>query len=273
MKWLNRKDDPQTKPSVEQQRAEKLAEMGGQLWATRQERGLSLDEMVMLTRIPRRLLQAIEEGNLNELPEPIYIQGLIRQFADALGFNGAEFSSTFPIGSNRVSLRPAWKTPAVGQLRPVHLYLLYIVMIVCSVSGLSQLLSTATIQASYSQTTSKEKAKVQPASQANKVPKIQFQEVKSVSDTLSTSNTNDQPVQIGVTLKEKSWIRVVVDGKTVFEDELPEGTQRTWQAQKQLTVRAGNAGGVLVSVNQEQAKPMGDPGKVEEVIVAAKPKT
>jgi cytoskeletal protein RodZ len=273
MKWLKRKDEThQSTPSVEQQRAEKLAELGGQLWATRQERGLSLDEMVMMTRIPRRLLQAIEEGNLNELPEPIYIQGLIRQFADALGFNGVNFASAFPVGSNRVSLRPAWKITPMGQLRPVHLYLLYILMIVSSVSGLSQLLSTGTTQASYSQ--GREKSKVQPVSDLNKVQKTQLQEVKSVSDKiLSTSNTNDLPVQIGVTVKEKSWIRVVADGKTVFEDDLPEGTQRIWKAEKQLTVRAGNAGGVMVSVNKEQAKPMGDPGKVEEVIVAAKPRT
>ncbi len=70
--------------------------MGAQLWASRQEKGLSLEEMVALTKIPRRLLQAIEEGNLDDLPEPIYTQGLIRQFADAMGFNGAEFASTFP---------------------------------------------------------------------------------------------------------------------------------------------------------------------------------
>jgi cytoskeletal protein RodZ len=273
MKWLKSKDDTkQSTASVEQQRAEKLAELGGQLWATRQERGLSLDEMVMLTRIPRRLLQAIEEGNLNELPEPIYIQGLIRQFADALGFNGVNFASTFPLGSNRVSLKPKWKITPMGQLRPVHLYVLYIVMIVFSVSSLSQLLSTATTQASSSH--SREKSKVEPVSNSNQIQKIQLEEVKSVSDNIvSTSNTKDLSVQIGVTVKEKSWIRVVADGKTVFEDDLPEGTQRIWKAEKQLTVRAGNAGGVMVSVNKEQAKPMGDPGKVEEVIVAAKPRT
>jgi hypothetical protein len=76
MKWLKTKDNQQPTLSVEQQRSEKLAQMGAQLWASRQEQGLSLEEMVVMTRIPRRLLQAIEEGNLNDLPEPIYIQGL-----------------------------------------------------------------------------------------------------------------------------------------------------------------------------------------------------
>ena len=231
MKWLKKKDDTDhSTPSLEEQQAEKLAELGGQLWTTRQERGLSLDDMVMLTKIPRRLLQAIEEGNLNELPQPIYIQGLIRQFADALGFNGVNFASTFPLGSNHISLEPAWKITPMGQLRPYHLYLLYILMIISSVSGLSQLLSTGTTQVSYSQ--DRENSKVEPVSDLDKVQKIQLQEVKSVSDDIiSTSNTDGLPVQIGVTVKEKSWIRVVADGKTVFEDNLTQGTQRIWKAE------------------------------------------
>jgi cytoskeletal protein RodZ len=258
MKWQKSKDDDQPIVSAEQLRAEKLAELGGQLWVKRTEQNLSLDEMVVLTMIPRRLLQAIEEGNLDDLPEPIYIRGLIRQYADVLGLDGAEFAKTFPVGSNRVNLTPGWKPTPFGQLlRPNHLYVLYIGLIICSVSGLSRLLNNAAIQANNSQST--EKAQIQP----KQTPTVQIQPVSNIS-------SNGQAVQIGVTLKEKSWIRVVADGKTEFEGELPEGTQRTWKAQDQLTVKAGNAGGVLVSVNKEEAKPMGDPGKVKEVIVAAK---
>jgi cytoskeletal protein RodZ len=260
MNWKKSKDDNQPIVSVEELRAEKLASLGGQLWVKRTEQGLSLDEMVALTMIPRRLLQAIEEGNLDDLPEPIYIRGLIRQFADALGLDGAEFAKSFPIGSNRVNLTPGWKPAPFQVLRPFHLYMLYIGLIICSVNGLSKLLNNAAIEANNSQST--QKAQIQP----KQTPSVQIQPVSNIS-------TNGQAVQIGVTLKEKSWIRVVADGKTQFEGELPEGTQRTWKAQAQLTVRAGNAGGVLVSVNKEEAKPMGDIGKVKEVIVAAKPGT
>lgn len=266
MMWLRRKDKHQSKPSLEQQRTEMLAEMGAQLWTLRLEQGFSLEEMVVLTKISRRLLQAIEEGNLNELPEPIYIQGLIRQFADALGLNGAEFSSTFPIGSNRVTLKPTWKNTPVGILRPVHLYLLYVFLIFCSVSSLSQLLNSATLQASDSQT--KQKAQKQmvvksPAIQNKKLQLVQAFAISPISTKVG------QQVQISVTMKEKSWIRVVADGKIQYEGELPVGTQRIWKAQEQLTVRAGNAGGVLVSVNKEEAKQMGEPGKVKEVTIAA----
>ncbi|MBW4634556.1 MAG: DUF4115 domain-containing protein [Iphinoe sp. HA4291-MV1] len=265
MMWLRRKDKHESTPSPEQQRGEILADMGAQLWTLRLEQGLSLEEVVVLTRVPRRLLQAIEEGNLTELPEPVYTQGLIRQFADALGLNGAEFSSTFPVSMNRVSLKLGRKTASVGQLRPVHLYVLYIFLIFCSVSGLSGLLNAATLQVSRSQTKQKAQTERIEQSQATQNQKVQLQAFSK----LPNSTTETQQVQIGVTLKEKSWIKVVADGKVQYEGELPQGTQRTWMAQEQLTVKAGNAGGVLVSVNKQQAKQLGESGKVKEMTIAA----
>ncbi|MBD2504627.1 helix-turn-helix domain-containing protein [Anabaena azotica] len=263
MKWLRRKQDEQPQLSLEQQRAEKLAELGAQLWAARQEKSLSLEEMVAMTKIPWRLLQAIEEGNLNDLPEPIYIQGLIRQFADALGFNGAEFSSEFPVVSPQKKLQPVGESKSISLLRPFHLYLLYIFVIICSISSLSQLLNHAALKADQETTPLIN----QEAVAADAPPKPI--KTESVSDI--TKEKNNQSVQVGVTLKASSWIRVVADGKTQFEGTLPEGTHRVWKAQEQLTVKTTNAGGVLMSVNQQAAKKMGELGEEEEIKIAARP--
>lgn len=266
MKWLKRKNNEQPQLSLEDQRAEKLAEMGAQLWAARQEKGLSLEEMVALTKIPRRLLQAIEEGNLNDLPEPIYIQGLIRQFADAVGFNGVEFASQFPVAFQAVNTPTVTPTQSMsmGLLRPVHLYLLYIFLIICSVSSLSHVLNNAALRANGSDP----KQNNQEALVKNQPTQSQQSTTVPVSDRL-IDNKDNQSVQIGVTLKASSWIRVVADGKTEFEGILPEGAHRVWKAQEQLTVKTNNAGGVLMSVNQQAAKQMGEFGKEEEIKIAA----
>lgn len=72
-------------------------------------------------------------------------------------------------------------------------------------------------------------------------------------------------------MKAQSWIRVVADGKTQFEGVLPAGTQRIWIAQ-QLTVRASNAGAVLITFNQEETEQMGALGEVQEITFAANPR-
>ncbi|GAX36082.1 helix-turn-helix domain-containing protein [Nodularia sp. NIES-3585] len=268
MKWLKSKEKEQTKLSLKQQQSEKLAELGARLWASRQERAASLEEMVVLTKIPRRLLQAIEEGKLDDLPEPVYIQGLIRQFAEALGFNGVEFASNFPLGSQPVSLPPTEKIQSISLLRPLHLYLLYIFVIVCSVSSLSQFLNNTALSDSNQEPRRETVLKPEP----NDLNSQPSSNLPPISNSLNRINTN-QSVHIGVTLQASSWIRVVADGKTEFEGVLPEGTQRTWKAQEQLTVKTDNAGSVLMSVNQQAAQRMGEPGKEREIRIAAKPRS
>jgi cytoskeletal protein RodZ len=133
-------------------------------------------------------------------------------------------------------------------------------MIVGTVTALSQILSRAEMPLSNSQ------LQKQPTISALKPPSPKSpQKVKSVNPSSTASKTN-KPVQVGMTLKAESWMRVVADGKKQFEGLLPQGTQRTWVANEQLKVRVGNAGGVLVTtVDQKDAKPLGELGQVQEV--------
>lgn len=263
MKW-RRKKNRRESILLDQQQAEMLAKLGDQLRQSRQEQGLSLDKVAATTLIQRRLLQAIEAGQLDDLPEPIYIQNLIKRYADVLNLNGEELSSSFPSGYTRLILKPSWRRLPAAQLRPIHLYLLYILIVICSVNSLSHVLSRSEPQASSGHQ-NKQQLKVERRKSI--LPKRS--NLESVSTTPSTAAKTSKLVRIEVALKAPSWIRVVADGKTQFEGLLPEGTQRTWMAQDQLTVRAGNAGGVLVTFNQEKAKQLGSPGEVQEVTFAA----
>jgi hypothetical protein len=57
----------------------------------------------------------------------------------------------------------------------------------------------------------------------------------------------------------------MVDSQVAFEGVLPAGTQRQWKGEKEVTIRAGNAGGVVISFNNQQQQILGAPGQVEEV--------
>jgi cytoskeletal protein RodZ len=57
---------------------EQLSELGVLLRSVRIEQGLSLDAVASKTLIRSSLLQAIEQGDLDSLPEPVYIRGLIQ---------------------------------------------------------------------------------------------------------------------------------------------------------------------------------------------------
>jgi cytoskeletal protein RodZ len=111
----------------------------------------------------------------------------------------------------------------------------------------------------------------QPKAEKNddlKPQKLQAQDLKAIPSDINSSET--ETVEIGVTLQSSSWILIVADGKTEFEGVLPKGSHRKWKAAEELTVKTDNAGGVLMSVNQQQPKQMGQPGKFQEVRIASK---
>lgn len=268
MKWC-RKKSASIHP-IEQQQAEKLIEIGDRLRQKRMEQALSLEKAAAKTLIRQPLLQAIEKGKLDELPEPVYVQRLLKQYADALGLDGSEIASSFPGGSSSSDRalknnRPGWRLVLpVLQLRPIHLYLLYIIVIAGSVNALSQTLNRTTLA-----TSDRFEEPLPAAAKLAKQAPQRSENVKPVSATPKPAQQKERQIKIGITLKAPSWIRVVADGKTQFQGLLPPGTQRTWVAKEELTVLAGNAGGVLLTINQEKSKQMGDLGEVQELTFAA----
>ncbi|NEO32136.1 MAG: helix-turn-helix domain-containing protein [Symploca sp. SIO3C6] len=256
----------ENKIHFQQEQANKLEELGSYLRQCRTQQSLSLEEVTALTRIPARLLHAIEEGRLEDLPEPVYIQGFIKIFAEALGLNGAELASAFPTGITLEYKKNSWRRLPAAQLRPLHLYLIYIFVVICAVSGLSLLVRRSAVRVVTREDYLQQTANFVELSNLQ-------QQLETVEPVFNNSPSQNKPVQVDVTLQERSWIRVVADGKTEFEDILPEGTQRTWVAEEKLIIRAGNAGGVLVEFNDNISKRMGAPGAVEELTFAANPRS
>jgi len=118
--------------------AEKLAEIGAQFKRIRQDKELSIHHLTATTLISERYLRAIEDGQIESLPEPVYVRGFIRKYGDALG--AGDLSEDFPL--NPVLPESKWAGSAAAELRPLHLYALYIGVIAGAVSLLSTFLNT-----------------------------------------------------------------------------------------------------------------------------------
>lgn len=274
-----------------QEQVSKLAEIGQKLRQEREEQAISLDQVAATTMIQPRLLSAIEEGRIEELPEPVYTQGFIRRFADALGLNGAEFAQAFP-ADLRMQL-PAketeWRSRPAAQLRPIHLYVLYIIIIVAAVSGLSHLVNRSAVPSNSGQPATTTSPQATPGTAKPGKPTQATSPRPTTNPAGTTPPTQPQaaslnatpkpvsspapspaaPVQAKINLTAESWIEIVKDGQVEYEGILPAGTQRTLTAQEQLILRSGNAGGVQVSVGNAKPKQMGQPGTIEELILNA----
>lgn len=65
----------------------RLTELGKLLKENREEKGMSLEELQTATKIQKRYLAAIEEGNYDVLPGTFYARAFIKNYCEAIGLN------------------------------------------------------------------------------------------------------------------------------------------------------------------------------------------
>lgn len=276
---------------------EQLKEIGTHLYQTRQNQARSLDQIATAIYIRPTLLKAIEEGEGKPLPEPVFIQGFIRRYGDALGLDGVTLSRKFSIDSEPPFLTPeisetrelvtpprpkpavtldfakaALKAPLVQKICELSsAYLAYLIggiVIILSIGILANLISRPKLA---SVTAEGEEPAAEFADSSTTAPTSFDSTETAVSEPLSSEIADaphsliNSPITVAINLTGNCWMKVTVDGKTQFEGMLTEGTQKTWTAQEEIKIRAGNAGAVLLSLNGASAQPAGDIDTVKDL--------
>nr|WP_249745230.1 RodZ domain-containing protein [Mesobacillus boroniphilus] len=64
-----------------------VTELGNLLKEAREAKGLSLDELQSITKIQKRYLLGIEEGNYSMMPGKFYVRAFIKQYAEAVSLD------------------------------------------------------------------------------------------------------------------------------------------------------------------------------------------
>jgi len=118
-----------------------MEKVGAKLRDARVGRGMSLDDIAQITKIPRATLTAIEAGQHAGLPATVFVRGFIRSYARAVGLDPAPLVRELEraqlevaidgregVTSRTVSIQPSRVVGAhvgVGLQRP-HLLLMLI---------------------------------------------------------------------------------------------------------------------------------------------------
>ncbi|EKN65369.1 XRE family transcriptional regulator [Neobacillus bataviensis LMG 21833] len=72
-----------------------MTELGNRLKEARLAKGLSLDDLQTMTKIQKRYLVGIEEGNYSSMPGNFYVRAFIKQYAESLELNPDEIFETY----------------------------------------------------------------------------------------------------------------------------------------------------------------------------------
>ncbi|MBP2100237.1 RodZ domain-containing protein [Enterococcus rivorum] len=69
--------------------------IGEKLREARLQKNMSLDELQQITKVQKRYLMAVEDNDFDSMPGTFYVRAFIRQYANAVGLNGAELVDIF----------------------------------------------------------------------------------------------------------------------------------------------------------------------------------
>lgn len=127
-----------------QQRKDCLCELGRELRQGRELRSLSIQHIHSLTLVPMHHIEAIESGEIEKLPQDIYVRGFIRRLGDAVGLNGIAMADALPkldaFETYNSYLSVSDSDLADGfQMNSAHLYIGYTALMAGAVGGVAWL--------------------------------------------------------------------------------------------------------------------------------------
>ena len=251
--------------------------VGDILRREREKQGLTIADIEKGTSIRRLYIEHIERGNIAELPGLVYAKGFVRnyakflhldaeslvqQFAEENGSTSAPVPSPAEAPSRRISLSnvgdESLSQISIGSERSSYAGIFGklaagIIVLVALVGGGAAVISA--INSPAKEPPAPPVKTEQPAAPAAAAE-------ADASDTARAAHTDG--VNVSVTLTERCWTEVSVDGKSVFEGIIEKGKTESWKGKESVVIRAGNAGALDVTFNGRKFGKFGDNGEVLE---------
>lgn len=272
-----------------------FSEIGGQLRKRREMLSLTHDEIERHTRVRAPFLKALEEGMLEDLPSPVQTRGVLAnyagfldldvdtillRFADGLQARHRERQRQKP-GRTRAPMMVNTSLPFWRVLMTTDLLFgggMAIMLVIFAIWGISfvvSIQSSARPQATPPSISDVLGSGTPLATALGEVTLIPAQDtpLAAPQDATATIETPTLGANINVQLilvaTERTYLRVMVDGKVKFDGRVEPGSAYPFDAEKQIDVLVGNAAALTVKFNGRDLGLMGNFGEVIDRVYSA----
>jgi cytoskeletal protein RodZ len=268
-----------------------LDEIGAVLKAQRERLGFTIPNVEDQIYIPRRYLEAIENGYLEELPSTVQGKGMVKNYAQFLGLDPdplllsyadvlrSRLDQTRP-ESDRDSSRSQFSIWLKRFFANPTLLWASVVILISAVTiwaGVlligdngSGLLDTPTIPAvadillptATPSATLPLEDNLAGEIGLSPTPEGEGDGEGELEATATPALTGNEKIQLQLNILQRTWVRVTVDNVLVFEGRLIPGSLKVFGGEVRIEVLTGNAAGVQVIYNQQNLGVMGLYGEV-----------
>ena len=256
----------------------------------RKEQGLSLEEVEQATKIRKRYLTGLERDDYAVLPDAVYARGFLKTYANYLGLDGEAFAQE--LKSTRKPRRergidyntrpetdfeqPLMSPRGLSGTRKRKVSTSAIVTLLVALLALAAVIGALYfvgrgVQASKEDTPAAPPRQEQQnvadreraAEKNGRAGKSEGGAEASSADDKGKRAGAEQSVptdtlQVAIDVRERpSWILIRADGTTVYEQIAQPGFSQTFEAQRELYIKSGDAGAVEVEINGQDVGALG----------------
>jgi len=227
--------------------------VGEMLRRERVKSGLDLERISRETKIPARLLQAIEQEEFDKLPGRVFAISFVRQYAHTLGLDEDQV-----IADLREQQEPP-PPPAVAPPEPPKRKSVQPVALAIAAGVILLLFAHALWQRSQDQPEVAQQETPAPAAPAasNPVP------AQAAVEPIAAPAT----MRLVLTANDPAWVTAKRDGRTVFAGVLKPNDTKALEGDGNYQLVVGNAGAVDITLNGKPIGPLGPRGQTRDIQV------
>lgn len=268
--------------------------IGDMLRRRREERGLTAEQAALQSKVPLRLMHALESGDYHLMPDPLYLVRFVHDYAVFLGLDVGAIDAEFERALHqplRTPAGPAATPPTAPRVRwtrvpwPVGAGLAIaaiVAMVVFSMAkrgpdqeGVSRPSDTQRAEAgsaggraaSAPDRASETLTQPSPAAAAPFADAPATPVAGTTVPPLAATGKTARPIGssghvLVVRAQEPTWLSVRADRKDRREVLLQVGQAARFEAETDFHIIVGNAGGVTLSFDGTPLPPLGRSGEV-----------
>ncbi|MCL1804455.1 MAG: DUF4115 domain-containing protein [Clostridiales bacterium] len=247
--------------------------IGGILRDARERKDATFEQIEEATKIKKRYLLALELEEWDQLPGKVYAKGFLRTYARFLGLDDQSLSDLFELamaGKDKEQTKEPVKAAPQAEEQPpkarpkkkrreVDLHnkpKIKMIYILCLLSALVLAFCIWAYQTYHQEPIEAEKPPTQHIVLPQPEPKPVVVEEPEPEPVVLTSIT------LQLTATEACWLRLKDQGEQIYENTMRGGDVLEFAELKEIEIRLGNAGGVVMTLNGLELPLMGKSGQI-----------
>lgn len=234
-----------------------MAFVGEMLRRERLKSGLDLERISRETKIPERLLQAIEQEEFDKLPGRVFAISFVRQYAHTLGLDEDQVIADLREQQEPPPppVMPCPEPPKRKSVQPVALAITAGVIVLLFAHAVWQ-------RTQDPPDIARQEAPVSPTPAASKPAPGPLPVSPAVQPPASPA-----PMRLVLTANDTAWVAAKRDGRTVFAGVLKPNDTKALDGDGTYQLVIGNAGAVDVTLNGKPIGPLGPRRQTRDIQV------